>query len=62
MKLVRLIKISLNETNSKICVGEHFSDNFAIQNALQQGDVLSPQLFNSILEVPSGRSSKTRWD
>jgi hypothetical protein len=48
--------------NSKICVGEHFSDNFPIQNALQQGDVLSPLLFSSILEVPSGRSSKIRWD
>jgi hypothetical protein len=58
MKLIRLIKTSLNETNSEISVGEHFSDNFAIQNALQQRDVLSPQLFNSILEVPSRRSSK----
>jgi hypothetical protein len=62
LKLVRLIKISLNETNSKNRVGEHFSDNFAIQNALQQGDDLSPLLFNSILVVPSGRSRKTRWD
>jgi hypothetical protein len=62
MKLARLIKIPSNETNSKICLGQHFSNNFAIQNALQQGDVLSPLLFNYILEVPSGRSSKTRWD
>jgi hypothetical protein len=61
MTLVRLIKISSNETNSKMCVGEHFSDNFPIQIGLQ-GDALSPLPFNSASEVPSGRSSKTRWD
>jgi hypothetical protein len=28
LKLAKLIKISLKETNSKICVGEPFSHNF----------------------------------
>jgi hypothetical protein len=45
MKLVRLIKMCLNETYSK-----HLSDNFPIQNGLKQRDALSPLLFNFILE------------
>jgi hypothetical protein len=46
MKLVRLIKMCLNETYSKVRIGTHLSDNFPIQNGLKQGDALSPLLFN----------------
>jgi hypothetical protein len=42
MKLVRLIKMSLNETYSKIHIGKHLSDKFPIQNCLKQGDALLP--------------------
>jgi hypothetical protein len=49
-KLVRLIKMCLNETYSKFCVDKLFSDKFPIQNGLKQGDVLSPLLFNFALE------------
>jgi hypothetical protein len=49
MKLVRLIKMCLNETYSKIHIGKHLSDSFPIQNGLKQ-DVLSPLLFNFALE------------
>jgi hypothetical protein len=35
MKLVRLIKMCLNETYSKIHIGKHLSDNFSIQNFLK---------------------------
>jgi hypothetical protein len=45
MKLVRLIKMYLNE----VLIGKHLSDNFAIQNGLKQGDALSPLLFNFTL-------------
>jgi hypothetical protein len=45
IKLVRLIKTCLNETNSKV----HLSDSFPIQNGLKQGDALSPLLFNFAL-------------
>jgi hypothetical protein len=38
--LVRLIKMCLNETCSKICVGEYFSDTFPVQNGQKQGDAL----------------------
>jgi hypothetical protein len=49
-KLVRLIKICLNETYSKVSIGKLLSDKFPIQNWLKQGDALSPLLFNFALE------------
>jgi hypothetical protein len=50
MKLVRLIKMCLNETYSRVRVGKHLSDMFPIMNGLKQGDNLSPLLFNFALE------------
>jgi len=44
-KLVRLIKISLTETYSRVRVGKNVSDRFSIRNGLKQGDALSPMLF-----------------
>jgi hypothetical protein len=38
MKLVRLIKICLNMTYSKVRIGKHLSESFPIQNGLKQGD------------------------
>jgi hypothetical protein len=35
MKLVRLIKMCLNETYSKVCIGKHLSDMFPVQNGLR---------------------------
>jgi hypothetical protein len=58
MKLVRLIKMCLNETYSKASIGNHLSDSSPILNGLKQGDALSPLLFNFAL----GRSRKIRWD
>jgi hypothetical protein len=46
MKLLRLIKTCLNETYSKVQIGNYLSHNFLIQNGLKQGDPLSPLLFN----------------
>jgi hypothetical protein len=40
----------LNETYSKVRVGKLLSDKFPIQNGLEQGDALSPLLFNFTLE------------
>jgi hypothetical protein len=39
-KLVRLIKMCLNETYSKVRIGKILSDEFPIQNGLKQGDAL----------------------
>jgi sorting nexin-29 len=49
-KLVRLIKMYLNETYSKVHVGKLLSDKFPNQNGLKQGDALFPLLFNFALE------------
>jgi hypothetical protein len=49
-KLVRLIKMCLNETYSKVRLGKLLSDTFSIQNGLKQVYVLSPLLFNFVLE------------
>jgi hypothetical protein len=50
MKLVRLVKMCLDETYSRVQVGKHLSDTFPIKNGLKQGDALSPLLFNFTLE------------
>jgi hypothetical protein len=49
-KLVRLIKMCLNETYSKVHISKLLSDKFPIQNGLKQGNALSPLLFNFALE------------
>jgi hypothetical protein len=48
--LVRLIIMCLNETYSKVHIGEYISDNFPIQNVLKQGYALSPLFFNFALQ------------
>jgi hypothetical protein len=50
MKLVRFIKLCLNETYSKVHIRKYLSHNFPIQNGLKEGDALSPLLFNTALE------------
>ena len=50
MKLVRLIKMRLNETYSRVQVGKNLSDMFSIRSDLKKGDALSPLLFNFALE------------
>jgi hypothetical protein len=37
MKLVRLIKMCLNEAYSKVRIGTHLSDRFLIQTVVKQG-------------------------
>jgi hypothetical protein len=37
MKLVRLIKMCVSETYSKVRIGKHLSDSFPIQNGLKEG-------------------------
>ena len=41
-KLVRLIKICLDGTQSKVRIGNYLSSSFPIENGLKQGDALSP--------------------
>jgi len=53
-KLVRLIKICLNETYSRVWVGKNLSDMFPIRNGLKQGDALSPLLSTLPWSMPLG--------
>ena len=56
-RLVRLIKISLTETYSRVRVGKNVSDKFCVMNGLKQGDALPPMLFNFALEYAGDRGS-----
>jgi hypothetical protein len=57
-KLVGLIQMCLNETYSTVPIGKYQSDKFPIQNRLEQGDALSPLLFNFALEYTIRRVQK----
>ena len=49
-KLVRLKKMCLTKTYSRVRVGKNLSEIFPIRNVFKQGDGLSPLLFNFGLE------------
>jgi len=49
MELVKLIKMYLNVTYSRVWVGKQLYNMFPIRNGLKQ-DALSPKFFNSALE------------
>jgi hypothetical protein len=50
VKLIRLMKMFLNETRNRYRTGQHFSDMLLIKNGLKHGDALSPLPFNFALE------------
>jgi len=50
MKMVRLIKMCLNERYSTVRVGKDLSDMFHTRNGLNKGDFLSPLFLNFALE------------
>jgi hypothetical protein len=60
MKLVRLIKMCLNETYSRVPIAKYFSDNFPIQNGLKKGDDLYLLLLNFALEYVIRKSREAR--
>jgi hypothetical protein len=62
MKLVKLIKVCLNETYSEVCVGRHASDTFPVQSGLNQGDALLLLLVSFTLEYAIRKIKKMRWD
>jgi hypothetical protein len=59
-KLVRLIKMCLNETCSKVRVGKLLSPTFPIQNDLKQGGAILPCVSILLSNMPSGKSKKMK--
>ena len=55
VKLIRLIKMCLNETCSRVCIETHLSGMFHMKNDLRQGDALSLLIFNFAVEFAIGR-------
>jgi len=55
-KLVRLMKMCLPETYSRVRVSKNLTDMFPIRNGLNQGDALSPLLLNFALEYAIRRA------
>ena len=49
-KLVRLIKVCMNETYSTVWIGKHLSDMLPVRKDLKQGDALTPLLFSLDLQ------------
>jgi hypothetical protein len=54
MKLVRLIKMCLNETYGMVRVGKNLSDMFPGKNGWRQRDALTLLLFNLLQSMPLG--------
>jgi hypothetical protein len=67
-EIVRLIKMCLNETYSKVRISKLMSESFPIQNGLKQGDALSPLFLNFALEYATRIGSvkpgvtEVKWD
>jgi hypothetical protein len=49
MKLVRLIKLCVNKSYSRVQIGKHLSDIFSIKNGLKQQDALSCHCISTLL-------------
>jgi hypothetical protein len=50
MKLVRVLKMCLNETYSRVRVGVYVSDMFPFKNGVETRDTLTPLLFHLAVE------------
>ena len=61
-KLVRLIKICLDGTQSTVRIGNYLSSSFPIENGLKQGDALSPLLCNFSLEYVIRKAQATNLE
>jgi hypothetical protein len=49
-KLINLIQLTLENTTVKVKVNNTFTTDFKIHNGVKQGDLLSPTLFNLVID------------
>ena len=59
-KLVRFIKMCLNETYSRVRVDQFLSDAYPVHCGFKQGDALSPLLFDFALQYVIRRVQENR--
>jgi len=49
-KLIRLIKLTLENTTAKVRVNNAYTMEFRVESGVKQGDLLSPTLFSLVIE------------
>jgi hypothetical protein len=57
MKLVRIVKMCLNETYSKVCLGKNLSDSFPIQSDLNK-EMLTVTAFQICFRIYRQKGSR----
>jgi hypothetical protein len=68
MKLVRLVKMCFNETYSKVSAGKNLSEDFPLQNSLEQGDAFITIAFQFCFRIHNQecprkqKGTGTEWD
>jgi hypothetical protein len=51
VKLIRLIKLTLEKTRAKVKVNNKFTEEFQVEYGVKQGDPLSAMLFSMVIDV-----------
>jgi len=50
-KLIRLIKLTLENTTAKVKVNNAYTEEFRVESGVKQGDPLSPTLFSLVIDT-----------
>ena len=50
-KLIRLIKLTLENTSAKVKVNKAYTEEFRVESGVKQGDPLSPILFSLVIDT-----------
>jgi hypothetical protein len=50
-KLIRLIKLTLENTTAKVKVNNAYTEEFRVESGIKQGDPLSPTLFSLVIDT-----------
>jgi hypothetical protein len=50
-KLIRLIKLTLKNTRTKVKVNNEYTEEFRVKSGVKQGDPLSPTLFSQVIDT-----------